>query len=583
MKKALAVGIIFLFIGVTNLPGNNTNMLIASEETNTICASSIPPDNGTLSGYVTDTSMNPIEGAKITVYFHNTSRENYSDSTGYYHVTDIPICWCIKNATCVKEGYYPEWVMLVINETTTHDFVLSPKGNWLYVGGSGPGNYTTIQSAINDANPGETVFVYGDSSPYYENVIIDKSIDLIGENSDDTIIDGDLQGIVLVVNANDVEINGFTIQNGYENTGGGGIDIHSSNNIIKNNLITSNVLTDGIRINYCSSGGNNTIIDNQIIANGGGGILLYNDCNFNKISRNIISNSGTFGLNIANSHDNIVSNNYFTLSGFSELRLENSYNNIITENNIDVNNSGLILAESSNNNFLFHNNIFGNHTQNSYDDGTNTWYNTSIHEGNYWSNYTGEDINNDGIGDTPYNISGGTNQDLYPLMHPFELYYVLNISLNNPEVDEGNTFKITIKTVGGTIVQDAQVFFNDEIKLTNSSGMVQFTAPQVTEDTIYPIIAVKSGYTPDNHTILVKNVPEELTRSFIFGRYANLMEEGGYITIEGVNLWLILFNPFEIYHFIIQYGGPETVTYLRDTAKVILLPQFILGFVEVVP
>jgi len=53
---------------------------------------------------------------------------------------------------------------------------------WLYVGGSGPGNYTTIQSAIDAANPGDTVFVYDDSSPYYENIIIDKTISLIGEN-----------------------------------------------------------------------------------------------------------------------------------------------------------------------------------------------------------------------------------------------------------------------------------------------------------------------------------------------------------------------------------------------------------------
>ena len=39
-------------------------------------------------------------------------------------------------------------------------------------------------------------------------------------------------------------------------------------------------------------------------------------------------------------------------------------------------------------------------------------------EGNYWFDYTGEDINNDGIGDTRYDIPGGENQDYYPLLKP---------------------------------------------------------------------------------------------------------------------------------------------------------------------
>ena len=48
------------------------------------------------------------------------------------------------------------------------------RGNWLYVGGSGPGNYSKIQDAINASSNGDTVFVYDDSSPYLENLIINK-------------------------------------------------------------------------------------------------------------------------------------------------------------------------------------------------------------------------------------------------------------------------------------------------------------------------------------------------------------------------------------------------------------------------
>lgn len=68
--------------------------------------------------------------------------------------------------------------------------VPSLNGNILYVGGGGPGNYTKIQDAINDSNPGDTVYVYDDSSPYYEHLLIQKSIKLIGEDETTTEING---------------------------------------------------------------------------------------------------------------------------------------------------------------------------------------------------------------------------------------------------------------------------------------------------------------------------------------------------------------------------------------------------------
>lgn len=85
-------------------------------------------NNGTLSGFVRNSSSNSIEGALVRVYFHGEYSENYSDSNGYYHVTDIPLCYCLKNATCLKEGYKTEWVLLSISENTTYDFTLYSLG-----------------------------------------------------------------------------------------------------------------------------------------------------------------------------------------------------------------------------------------------------------------------------------------------------------------------------------------------------------------------------------------------------------------------------------------------------------------------
>ena len=81
-------------------------------------------NDGTLSGYVADPLDNPIEGALIRVDFHETYEEDYSDENGYYYVDNIPICYCMKNVSCSKEGYKTEWVELGIVENTIHDFVL---------------------------------------------------------------------------------------------------------------------------------------------------------------------------------------------------------------------------------------------------------------------------------------------------------------------------------------------------------------------------------------------------------------------------------------------------------------------------
>ena len=83
-------------------------------------------------------------------------------------------------------------------------------GNILYVGGSGPNNYTQIQDAVFDASDGDIVFVY--SGVYYEDVIVNKAIRLIGEDKNTTVIDADFEGIPLDIYADGLFVTGFTIQ-----------------------------------------------------------------------------------------------------------------------------------------------------------------------------------------------------------------------------------------------------------------------------------------------------------------------------------------------------------------------------------
>ena len=124
-KKSIFLTLVILTILIlTSITSgiNIENISKFKEETNDIC--SFEQNNGTLSGYVTDQFGLPIDDALVRVYFHETYEEDYSDETGYYHVTEIPICYCMKNVSCSKAGYITEVVQLSIAKNTTYDFTL---------------------------------------------------------------------------------------------------------------------------------------------------------------------------------------------------------------------------------------------------------------------------------------------------------------------------------------------------------------------------------------------------------------------------------------------------------------------------
>jgi len=273
------------------------------------------------------------------------------------------------------------------------------RGHWLYVGGSGPGNYSKIQDAIDNASNGDTVFVFDDSSPYYENLLINKSIYLIGENKETTIIDGRENGTCVSVLVDSVSISGFTIQkSGYWYPG---IQMTSSNysiissNILKNNTgpglrfisANNNIITDNVIIHnydgiYARSGSGNLIDDNYICFNSDEGISLYAE-GPNTISRNNISSNGYWGIYVFNidtrnnnitgnyisnnpskgilvsiSTDVFISNNIISNSKIG-IDISGSSSNVISDNYL-LENSGCGIAVEGSDNYIFNNSFLNN-------------------------------------------------------------------------------------------------------------------------------------------------------------------------------------------------------------------------------
>ncbi len=322
-------------------------------------------------------------------------------------------------------------------------------------------------------------FMATGSDGMYSGILVNSNHNLIKNNN----VSNNSNGIYLYYSSNNTLIgnnasnndkgiflecssNNTIIKNIVSNNSGNGISLSGSsyNSMNKNNISNNN---GAIYLRYSS---NNKLSHNNASNNNGGIFLLYSDNNKvihneaskngdsiylyyswnNKLMDNDASNNNWDGISLWLSDNNTLRRNDASNNNGNGIFLFHSGNyNLLDANNVSNNNNGIYLSSSSNNNKLTGNNVSNNkngiilkdsknnhihnnyfiNVNNAYDSGKNTW-NTSKKQGkniiggpylggNYWSDYTGNDTDGDGLGNTflPYKSSSGIGKsgDYLPL------------------------------------------------------------------------------------------------------------------------------------------------------------------------
>lgn len=257
--------------------------------------------------------------------------------------------------------------------------------------------YSTIQAAIDDDNTSAGNVILVGSGTYPENVVVDKPVALLGEDTGAglPVIDGGGEtGINITVNG--TAIRGFVLTGSKY-----GMRIASNGNIVTRNAAYNNT-NYGV---YLINSSYNALRGNVVKSNGIAGIALYNSSH-NYLTGNTANNNTCEGLILFDSIFNNLTGNTASYNNIwaygMGIWLYHAYGNTLWLNKFDGNGRNAVCSGAWNNwfsaspvSYVYNGRTYTNYT------------------GNYWGDYTDTGI--DGIGNESYPISEN-NVDYYPML-----------------------------------------------------------------------------------------------------------------------------------------------------------------------